>query len=381
MKNYNRTFALVASLVLIGWISWYFTDIVLYLCIAWVLSMVGQPLVRFFLRYGRIWKWQVGRGLAAGLTLMTFLGGLVLLVRLFLPPIIEQVGNLTTVDYRAVAGTLEEPLLHLQERLADYGLLPPGITLEEQFLSTVSGWLEPRLVGSYLGGLFSAAGDIGVGLAAVLFISFFFLQEQGMFASFVAAMLPEAYERQVRQAIQDIADMLSRYFRGLLLQLLFFTLLVTLGLYLVGARNALLIGFMAGLLNVIPYVGPIIGAAFGVLFTLSSHLEADFYGYLLPLLGKVVAVFLAAQLVDNYVAQPKIFSSSVMAHPLEIFLIVLVGAKVRGVTGMVLAIPAYTVLRAVALVFLGEVHVVRRMKERMQGMRAGNGGGRPPEGP
>ncbi|MEY3051969.1 MAG: hypothetical protein RLY31_1754 [Bacteroidota bacterium] len=381
MKNYNRTFALAASLALIGWMSWYFSDIVLYLCLAWVLSMIGQPLVRFFLRYGRIGKWNIGPAAAAVLTLLTYLGGLFLMIWLFLPPIIEQVGNLTTVDYRAVARTLEEPLLHLQEELAAYGLLPPGITLEEQFLASVSGRLEPRLVGSYLSSLFSAAGDIGVGLASVLFISFFFLQEQGMFASFVAALLPEAYERQVRQAIHDIAGMLSRYFRGLLVQMLTFTLLVTLGLYLVGARNALLIGFMAGLLNVIPYVGPIIGAAFGALFTVSSHLEADFYGYLLPLLGKVAAVFLAAQLFDNYVAQPKIFSSSVMAHPLEIFIIVLVGAKVRGVTGMVLAIPAYTVLRAVALVFLGEVHVVRRMKERMQKMRSGNSGNAPTEEP
>ena len=253
-----------------------------------------------------------------------------------------------------------------EKDLETYGFLSPGDTLEEHLRSTFSDWFEPRSVGEYFSNTFSAVGNIGVGIASVLFITFFFLEEQGMFVSFLAALMPRQYEDQVRHAISDIGNMLSRYFRGLLLQMLVFTTVVTLGLSLMGVKNALLIGFFAGLLNVIPYLGPIIGAAFGVIFTISANLDTDFYAHLLPLLVKVIAVFMGAQLLDNYVSQPMIFSSSVMAHPLEIFLVVLMGAKINGVLGMVLAIPAYTVLRAVAKVFLSEFNLVQHLTERMQ---------------
>jgi predicted PurR-regulated permease PerM len=371
MNLSNRTLALVISLLLIGTLLWFFTDIVAYVCIAWVFSMTGQPLMTLFRRHLRLGKFQAGPGLAALLTLFTFLLFLLLLGWLFLPPVFEQMRHLAEVDYGAIARTLEAPLLRWQEKLSAYGLLPEGVTLEEQLRANFSDWLEPRRMGNYLSGIVSAAGNIGVGIASVMFIAFFFLQEQGMFASFVAALMPEQYEQQVRHAISDIATMLSRYFRGLLLQMAIFSAVVTAGLMLFGVKNALLIGFVAGLFNIIPYVGPIIGAVFGMVFTISANLDTDFYTHLLPLLVKVGGVFVVAQLQDNYISQPLIFSSSVMAHPLEIFIVVLIGAKVNGVLGMVLAIPAYTVFRAVASVFLSELNFVKRMKERMNKNSAG----------
>jgi predicted PurR-regulated permease PerM len=366
MKLSNRTIALIASLLLMGSLLYFFTDIVAYVCIAWVLSMIGQPLMQFYRKHLKVWKFQAGPGLCAVLTIITFFLIIALLIGLFLPPIIEQVNNLAHVDYNAIASTLEQPLLNFQHRLESYGLLSPGFTMEQQLRDTFSNWFEPRYVGQYFSNAFSAIGNTSVGIASVLFITFFFLQEQGMFVSFLAALMPKQYEAQVRHAISDIANMLSRYFRGLLLQMLVFATVTTIGLSLAGVKNALLIGFFAGLLNIIPYLGPIIGAAFGVVFTISANLDTDFYTYLLPLLIKVVVVFIGAQMLDNYISQPMIFSSSVMAHPLEIFIVVLMGAKINGVMGMVLAIPAYTVIRSVAKVFLSEFNLVQHLTERMQ---------------
>jgi predicted PurR-regulated permease PerM len=366
MKISNRTLALLVSLLMIGALLYFFTDIVAYVCIAWVLSMIGQPLMRFYQKHLKIWKFRAGPATSALLTLLTFFLVLGLLMWLFLPPIFEQINNLAGVDYGAIAKTLEQPLLDLQQKLEKYGLLTPGTTLESQIRTTFSDWFEPRAIGNYFSNAVSAAGSIGVAIASIVFIAFFFLQEEGMFVSFIAALLPEQYEEQVRRAISDIASMLSRYFRGLLLQLLIFSSIVTIGLTIFGVKNALLIGFFAGLLNVIPYVGPIIGAAFGVVFTISSNLDMDFYSHILPMIFKVIGVFIASQMLDNYISQPLIFSSSVMAHPLEIFIVVLMGAKIGGVLGMVLAIPAYTVLRAIANVFLSEFNIVKRMKERME---------------
>ena len=128
-----------------------------------------------------------------------------------------------------------------------------------------------------------------------------------------------------------------------------------------GIENAILIGFFAGLMNTIPYLGPFLGASFGVMIVISSNIDASFYDTTFPKLIKIVCLFGAVQLIDNFIVQPQIFSKSVKAHPLEIFIIVLMGARIGGVIGMVLAIPLYTIFRVLAKVFLSEFKVIKRL--------------------
>lgn len=365
MKLSNRTWALIASFLLIGVLVYYFSDIVAYTLIAWVLSMIGKPLMNFYLRYIRIWKFRIGTNLAAVLTILTFFLVVGLLIWGFLPPIIEQVNNLAGVDYYAIAKALEDPMRNLEDELRALGVINTTDSLAKILESTFSNWLEPAAIGVVFKNLIAAAGNILVGIASVIFITFFFLREQGLFVNFLVALMPEEYSNQVRKAIDVSVTMLSRYFRGLLLQMLSFCLVVSVSLTVLGVPNALLIGFLAAVLNIIPYIGPIIGATFGVVLTISSGLHLDFYAEMVPMIGKVVLVFAGAQALDNYVIQPYIFSESVLAHPLEIFLVVLMGAKINGILGMVLAIPAYTVLRAVAWAFLSEFEIVKHLTERM----------------
>jgi predicted PurR-regulated permease PerM len=118
-------------------------------------------------------------------------------------------------------------------------------------------------------------------------------------------------------------------------------------------------------MNVIPYLGPVIGAAVGSVIAMLGELGtgnlSDFYlsG------GKVAMVFLAANLVDNVVLQPLIYSNSVKAHPLEIFIVIMMAGTLGGVAGMILAIPAYTVLRIVAGEFLGEFKLVQELTRKI----------------
>ena len=193
------------------------------------------------------------------------------------------------------------------------------------------------------------------------FITFFFLKEQRLFGDFVVAIAPNEYEDEVRHGLDNITRLLTRYFAGILIQITIITLFVSVSLGLLGVTNALLIGFFAAIINVIPYLGPIIGATFGAFITVSSNLNLDFYTQMLPLLVKVFAVFGAMQMLDNFILQPYIFSNSVLAHPLEIFIIILMGAKINGIIGMVLAIPVYTVLRVIARVFLSEFKIVQKL--------------------
>ena len=204
-----------------------------------------------------------------------------------------------------------------------------------------------------------------VGVFSIFFIGFFFLREQGLFDNILTAMVPTGYEQQTKQAVDETSKLLIRYFVGILLQVTIITIIVATSLTILGVKNALLIGFFAGIMNVIPYIGPIIAAGVGVMITLSSNMELSFYNEMVPLLTKVIVVFIITRLIDDIILQPNIFSKSVKAHPLEIFIIVLVGAKVGGILGMVLAIPFYTAFRVIGKVFLSEFKVIQKLTRNM----------------
>jgi len=229
-----------------------------------------------------------------------------------------------------------------------------------------SNWFEPSAIGTFFSGLIAAAGNIVLSLFSIIFITFFFLKEQGLFVNFLVALAPDGYDNQIRRAIQEISRMLTRYFGGIIIQITVITLFVSILLGLLGIKNALFIGFFAALINVIPYVGPIIGATFGVIITISSNLDVEFYSEMVPMLLTVVAVFGGMQMLDNFILQPYIFSNSVMAHPLEIFIIILMGAQLGGIGGMILAIPVYTVLRVIGKVFLNKFRLVQKITEGMK---------------
>jgi predicted PurR-regulated permease PerM len=128
----------------------------------------------------------------------------------------------------------------------------------------------------------------------------------------------------------------------------------------------LLIGLIAALFNVIPYLGPIIGGTIGVALGIATHLDLEFYSQLLPLIFKMTGVFVTVQLIDNFVFQPLIFSNSVNAHPLEIFIVLLMAGSLAGIAGMILAIPMYTVIRVFAKEFFNKFKVVKKLTKNIQ---------------
>jgi predicted PurR-regulated permease PerM len=381
--------------------------------------MIGNPLMQFFRKY-------VNKNVAAGLTLTTFLLLIVFMISVFIPPLVTQARNLAQIDYKAVANGLEEPIDDWKNWLEKYGLIeehtidtialknavkeddkiytqwidldslklsqgdstsidgtqlailinvevddasPPVEEVEDSggFIEQVQSNLFTFLNPSRISGLFSSLvgffGNLLIALLSILFISFFFLKEQGLFDKILGSIVPNQYEGETVQAINESSQLLIRYFIGVVAQITVITIVVSVGLTLMGINNALLIAFFAALMNVIPYVGPLFGATFGIIITISSHLDLPFYSGMLPLLVKVLIVFAIMQLLDNFILQPTIFGRSVKAHPLEIFIVVLIGAKLGGILGMVVAIPAYTVLRVIGKVFFSEFKVVQRITE------------------
>jgi len=171
--------------------------------------------------------------------------------------------------------------------------------------------------------------------------------------------LPAEMEEKMLNVVEESGTVLTRYFRGLALQTLAFMGIASLALWILGVPNALLIGLMGGLFNIIPYVGPLMGIVLGCFFTLSYFIEAEF-SVLIPQLLKVIGAFAFTQVIDNNLVGPYITSTSVKAHPLEIFIVTLIAAKLGGVVGMVIGIPVYTVLRVMAKIFFSEFRLVQR---------------------
>ncbi|GLR17811.1 AI-2E family transporter [Portibacter lacus] len=366
MKTENRRIAIIVfSLLVLGTVVYFLSDIVGYVIIAWVLSMVGQPIMNLFLKIKIGKKIRMGRIPAAILTLISFIIGIGLLVMIFVPLIIEQANNLRNVQYDQIYETLSVPISTINQKLIDLGIVTSDQLSSENFIRALSDWFKPDFISNFIGNIFSIAGNILIGIFSVLFIAFFFLREKNLFTNFIKAMVPDEYEADTEVVIEDISRMLRKYFGGIILQILCITAFVSILLWIFGIQNALLIAFFAAIINVIPYVGPFIGALFGLFITVSSNLNVDFYEVLSPLMIKVVIVFAVMQLVDNFILQPFIYSNSVKAHPLEIFIIILVAAKVGGILGMILAIPTYTVIRVIAKEFLNQFKIVQKLTGSM----------------
>jgi predicted PurR-regulated permease PerM len=227
--------------------------------------------------------------------------------------------------------------------------------IEDSMLELVSGIQISTIFNSF--GAF--VGNLFLAFFAVSFISFFLLKESHLLTNIILTISPSGYEEKVQTILDKVKPLLTRYFVGVLVEVLLVGSLIAVGLSLLGVENAIFIGLFAGTLNVIPYLGPVIGTILGLILTTLGCLDYDLTSQLLPLLLKVTGVFAVVQLTDNIVFQPFIYASSVKAHPLEIFLVILMASTLAGVPGMILAIPVYTLLRVIAQQFLSEFKVIQ----------------------
>ncbi len=261
---------------------------------------------------------------------------------------------------------MEEPISRINEFAERYQLQEnQDQTFVEGVLDQVKSFLNGTRIFDWLNSILGFTTNILINTFSVLFVLFFFLRDENMIGRLASSVTPDRYEQHVTNLLDKVNFYLKRYFLGIVLQLTIITAVVTIGMLILGVKNALLIGFFAGIVNLIPYVGPLIGAMFGLYVGITSNLNLDFYTQLLPLSGGIVAVFLIAQALDNIFLQPVIQSNAVRAHPLEIFVVILAAAKLGGAVGMIIAIPTYTILRVFAKEFLSEFKIVRSLTQNI----------------
>ncbi len=365
MQTNSRTIWIVILSALGLYLLYYFSDLVSFILASWVLSMLGQPLMKLFLEKLKLNKFSYGTSVAAVLTIFLYIMAILLIGILFIPIIIEQASHLANIDYNKIGASLQPPITYINNELQSLGLISSEQSVMDQIIEVVQKWFKPERVSNIFGSIIQIGSNLTLAVGSIIFITFFFLQESGLFQEYLVAIVPKRHEEKISHILSDASRLLRRYFSGILIQGSIFCLISYIALTLFGVRNALLIGFFGGLMNVIPYVGPIIGMVFAAFITLTGYVGADFGQVILPLCIKAIGSVFIAQVIDNWLVQPFLFSKTVKAHPLEIFLVILIAAKIGGITGMILAIPAYTVLRVVARAFLSEYKIVKKITEDM----------------
>ena len=338
-----------------------FSDLTAYLILSIALSFIGRPLVQWCDRT-RIAGRPIGSTVGAILALVLMALAFGLLVSLFAPLVSAEANVLAGLDFEGIAQDLRRLAHDMLPLLVSAGEDPLAWLDTATLGNALSTALGPDGLGGILGGLFSVAGNLVVALFSISFMTFFFLKDRQLFPSILQALTPDRHMARVERILDNSTELLTRYFIGLAAQVAIITTIITGGLSILGVPTAFLIGFLAGLLNLIPYVGPLLGAGLGLGIILTTHLQDPELG---GLIGKAALVFLSGQLVDNFFTQPVIFAGSVKAHPLEIFVLISIAGSLAGITGMMLAIPAYSLIRVVAKEFLSGFKVIQALTDEL----------------
>ena len=345
-KRVLSIIAFVALVVVFILLAWIFSSIFSYFVIAMVLSAILSPLANYIARV-QLYGIHIPRFLAVILSFLVAVVVIVLFVVLFTPLVKSQKDLITSVNYEELYDKASVPLRNLEDFLVSYRIVANNGFLVESLRNTLLDLFSRVNFQAVINLLISFTGNLLVGIIAVSFITFILLYEKGLVRRQVIKLIPNQYFEVFIAAIYKIETLLSNYLIGLLFQMFSIFCIASVGLSILGIKYALIIAIFAAVANLIPYAGPLLGSAFGIVVGLSSSTLTPATNETL-LIIKIVSVFAVVQLIDNIFLQPLIFSKSIKAHPLEIFVAIFAGATIAGVLGMIAAIPVYTIIRVIS---------------------------------
>lgn len=363
MKITWRSILVFCSIVLLIAMAWFFRNIVVYILVSGVLSIIGRPLVDLLSRI-HISRFKFPRALAALITLLIIWGFIVLFLVIFVPLVTRQINYFSAIDSDKIVQLIQGPIEKMESILKSLNKdLTNQLSLRDYFNQKVSDVLNINMIQNFMGSIIGTLGNIIIAVFSISFITFFFLKDQHLFFESILIWVPDKYTGNFTRALYSIKNLLTRYFIGVMIQCTCIMILIDIGMTVVGIdfQQALVMGLILGVLNVIPYVGPWIGLFIAIIMGVASHINMDFQTVVTPLIFYMIIVEAIVHLIDNVLFQPVIFSNSVRAHPLEIFIVVLAAGFAAGVPGMILGIPTYTVLRVFAREFFNNFKAVQKI--------------------
>jgi predicted PurR-regulated permease PerM len=347
---------------------------VVYILVSGVFSIMGRPLVDLFCKI-KIKSWSFPRSLSALLTLAVIWGFIILFFVIFVPLVTRQINYFSTIDSEKIVQIISGPINKVENLVRAINKdIPKNITIQDYIVGKVAAVLNINMIQTFIGSLISILGNVLIAIFSITFITFFFLKDQRLFFESILMWVPDKYLDNVTRALYSIKNLLTRYFIGIVIQSTCIMILVTIGMTIAGIdfQQALVMGLIIGILNVIPYAGPWIGLAIAITMGVASHINQDINTVVIPLVTYMIIVEVITHLIDNIVFQPVIFSNSVRAHPLEIFIVVLAAGFAAGIPGMIFGIPAYTVLRVFAREFFYNFKAVQKITSSLSPENIGN---------
>ncbi len=356
---------IAASVVFAGFVVWYFIDLLFCVAIATLISFPGRRFVNML--SDKKWKGLfIPRPLGAILFLLMLLSVIAFAIGIAIPVIIIELNKISEIDTSLITQTFNQ----LTEKAVLIGRKYhiPMEDLNGFLASKMAGWFSFEHVTGIIKGLTGFITSFLVSLFIVSFITFFLIKDQFKTGEFFLLFVPKEYDEKIKHILVSVRHLLFSYFRGMSIDLSILFLLFSIVLFLIGVplRLALLAAIVSALLNVVPYVGPIIATGFGLFIGLVSIING--YVGLNPFQFEltILAVYLGIYFFDAAVLQPWLYSKSIKAHPLEIFTVIIIAGKLGGIFGMIIALPFYTVVRLTAREFFNKFELVKRFTGKLE---------------
>lgn len=359
----NKLFFIILFAGALGFLVWYFSNIVIFIIVAGVISIVGAPLVELLDKI-KIGRFAFPHILSVTMTLLLMLLLFFGMFSLFIPLIVNEANLISNIDGKQFTAYYQSDVANLQHTLIHYGIMPRGASIESVAKQAILKIIDIGMFSNVLSSIISFTGTFFFNLFSILFLSFFFMQDSKMLPRFILLITPVKYEEQIKTVMSKSKDLLSRYFIGLIIQITANIVTYSLALYLVGVPNPMVIGFFTGIIIIVPYLGGIISMLMGVILGVTGVISAGEYALIMPMALRIMAAMFVVQTIDNNVFAPLIQGKSVKAHPVEIFLVVIAAAGLGGIVGMIVAVPAYGFVKIIAHEFLNNFRIVRHISEK-----------------
>ncbi len=317
-KVFLVTFAIAAPIFALS----LFSQIFLLLAMSLALTMVLKPVVDFFENKG-----LPRTGVILGLYVV--MGGLTVFGLATLYPIIVYQAS-------SLAASFDSD--HLSAML---GKLSKSISQQLPFLKAeeINVKINSMLADAAQNAEGMATSVVGVAASLIIvpFITFFLLNDYYKMQKALIENVPNKYFEMSLNVIKKLEDQISKFIRGTCIESFFVAILYAVSYKIIGVNYAIVLGLVGGIMNIIPFAGPFIGA---VPVLAVSVVQYGDLSMLIPIAISTVVV----QQLDQIFVQPTVFSKIMSIHPLTMFLVILIGGELLGVVGMVLSIPIYTII-------------------------------------
>ncbi len=314
----STTTFIKAVLIVLGlWFLWFIRDIVAIFVASILLAALIEPFASWFAAR------SIPRGLAV-LIVYTCLLSLAAIFILLVVPIVAQQGGQLVSNFSSSYTQAMESLGQVRQVSADYGFA-------DNLTSSLTA-LQTSLTNSF-GSFFSTVWGVVGSVAAVfivLVLSFYMVVDEERMRKYFRSLAPIEYQPYVAHLMKKMSRKMGEWLRGQIILGLIVGVAVYIGLTLLGVKYALVLALIAGILEVIPYVGPIISLVPALII---GFAQSPFIGL------AVVILYLVIQHLENNVLVPKIMQKVTGLNPIISILALLVGLKAGGLAGAVLAIP------------------------------------------